>query len=80
MDPLADLDLDQEAWLRRHGIDNARQDVGVIVITPEDEMYWEDFAEDEDDEDRWDSEDGDSNGECQPYSTSYDVRHYFLSE
>jgi hypothetical protein len=66
MDPLANLDLDQEAWLRHHGIDNARQDVGVIVITPEDEMYWEDFAEDEDDEDRWDSEDGDSNGEHLP--------------
>ncbi|KAL2819897.1 hypothetical protein BDW59DRAFT_118759 [Aspergillus cavernicola] len=61
-DPLVDLELDQEAWLRHHGIDAARQDIGVIVITPEDEMYWENFAEDDDDEDRWDSEDGDSNG------------------
>ena len=30
--------------------------VGVIVITPEDEIYWENFIEDEDDEE-WDSED-----------------------
>ncbi|KAL4917487.1 hypothetical protein BDW62DRAFT_201725 [Aspergillus aurantiobrunneus] len=65
-DPLVDLNLDQEAWLRHHGIDSTRQDVGVIVITPEDEVYWEDFAEDEDDEDRWDSEDGDSNAENNP--------------
>ena len=63
MDPLASIELDQETWLRHHGIDSSRQDVGVIVITPEDEMYWDDFAEDEDDEDKWDSEDGDSNGE-----------------
>ncbi|KAL4800024.1 hypothetical protein BDV19DRAFT_384863 [Aspergillus venezuelensis] len=65
-DPLADLAGDQEAWLRHHGIDSSRQDVGVIVITPEDEAYWEDFAEDTDDEDRWDSEDGDSNAENNP--------------
>lgn len=69
-DPLVDLELDQEAWLRHHGIDNARQDIGVIVITPEDEIYWEGFAEDEDDEDRWDSEDGDSNGEYLPFTTT----------
>ncbi|KAL4938091.1 hypothetical protein BDV06DRAFT_62393 [Aspergillus oleicola] len=65
-DPLVDLAGDQEAWLRHHGIDSSRQDVGVIVITPEDEVYWEDFAEDTDDEDRWDSEDGDSNAENNP--------------
>jgi hypothetical protein len=59
--PLVDLE-DQEAWLRYHGIDSSRQDIGVIVITPEDEILWEDFAESDDDEDRWDSEDGDSNG------------------
>ncbi|KAL4896251.1 hypothetical protein BDV59DRAFT_131673 [Aspergillus ambiguus] len=46
------------------GVDTTRQDIGVIVITQEDEEYWEHFVvEDEDDEDRWDSEDGDSNGE-----------------
>ncbi|KAL3435656.1 hypothetical protein BDV09DRAFT_194660 [Aspergillus tetrazonus] len=66
MDPLASIELDQETWLRHHGIDSSRQDVGVIVITPEDEMYWDDFAEDEDDEDKWDSEDGDSNAENNP--------------
>ncbi|KAL5048497.1 hypothetical protein BDW71DRAFT_22949 [Aspergillus fruticulosus] len=66
IDPIVGIDLDQEAWLRHHGIDSSRQDVGVIVITPEDEVYWEDFAEDEDDEDKWDSEDGDSNAENNP--------------
>ncbi|KAL4806439.1 hypothetical protein BDV18DRAFT_139503 [Aspergillus unguis] len=65
-DPLVDLDADQEAWLRHHGIDRNRQDFGVIVITQEDEAYWEDFAEEDDDEDRWDSEDGDSNAENNP--------------
>ncbi|KAL4885330.1 hypothetical protein BJY04DRAFT_146185 [Aspergillus karnatakaensis] len=65
-DPLVDLEVDQEAWLRHHGIDSIRQDIGVIVITSEDEVYWEDFAEEEDDEDRWDSEDGDSNAENNP--------------
>ncbi|KAL2853426.1 hypothetical protein BJY01DRAFT_64073 [Aspergillus pseudoustus] len=64
-DPLVDLE-DQEAWLRYHGIDSNRQDIGVIVITPEDEILWEDFAESDDDEDRWDSEDGDSNAENNP--------------
>ncbi|KAL3467434.1 hypothetical protein BJX64DRAFT_248658 [Aspergillus heterothallicus] len=64
-DPLVDLE-DQEAWLRYHGIDTSRQDIGVIVITPEDEILWEDFAESDDDEDRWDSEDGDSNAENNP--------------
>ncbi|RDW74694.1 Iwr1 domain-containing protein [Aspergillus mulundensis] len=66
IDPLVDIDSDHEAWLRHHGIDSSRQDVGVIVITPEDEVYWEDFAEEDDDEDRWDSEDGDSNAENNP--------------
>lgn len=65
-DPLVGLDADHEAWFRHRGIDSSRQDVGVIVITPEDEAYWEDFAEDDDDEDKWDSEDGDSNGETCP--------------
>ncbi|KAJ0417035.1 hypothetical protein BJY00DRAFT_215130 [Aspergillus carlsbadensis] len=64
-DPLVDLE-DQEAWLRYHGIDSSRQDIGVIVITPEDEILWEDFAESDHDEDRWDSEDGDSNAENNP--------------
>ncbi|PWY67277.1 hypothetical protein BO94DRAFT_478979 [Aspergillus sclerotioniger CBS 115572] len=65
-DPLVGLELDQEAWFRQHGIDVNRQDIGVIVITQEDEEYWENFAEEEDDEDRWDSEDADSNAENNP--------------
>ncbi|PWY92907.1 hypothetical protein BO70DRAFT_21533 [Aspergillus heteromorphus CBS 117.55] len=64
-DPLVSLDSDQEAWFRQHGIDVNRQDIGVIVITQEDEEYWENFVEEED-EDRWDSEDADSNAENNP--------------
>ncbi|KAE8349087.1 hypothetical protein BDV28DRAFT_141951 [Aspergillus coremiiformis] len=64
--PLADFELDQDEWFRQKGIDTTRQDIGVIVITPEDEEYWEHFAEQEDDEDQWDSEDGDSNAENNP--------------
>ena len=60
--PLMDLESDQDAWFRKNGIDTSRPDVGVIVITEEDEAYWEHFAEDDDEEDRWDSEDADSNG------------------
>lgn len=50
--PLAELET-QNALLSAN--------VGVIVITQEDEIYWENFIEDEDDEE-WDSEDADSNG------------------
>ena len=50
--PLAELE-NQNALLSAN--------VGVIVITQEDEIYWENFIEDEDDEE-WDSEDADSNG------------------
>ncbi|KAL2866407.1 uncharacterized protein BJX67DRAFT_138523 [Aspergillus lucknowensis] len=77
-DPVVNLELDQEAWLRHHGIDGSRQDIGVIVITPEDEIYWEDFAE-EDEEDRWDSEDGDSNGKPLHSNTSCWGRKYDMS-
>ncbi|XHG08176.1 hypothetical protein AWENTII_011289 [Aspergillus wentii] len=63
--PLVELERDQAGWLRQHGIDASRQDIGVIVITPEDEEYWENFAED-DDEEEWDSEDADSNAENNP--------------
>ncbi|KAE8376093.1 hypothetical protein BDV26DRAFT_266380 [Aspergillus bertholletiae] len=64
--PLTDLELNQDEWFRQKGIDTSRQDIGVIVITPEDEEYWEHFAEEDDDEDQWDSEDGDSNAENNP--------------
>ncbi|EAU33302.1 predicted protein [Aspergillus terreus NIH2624] len=61
--PLVDLETGR-------GIDATRQDIGVIVITQEDEEYWEHFVvDDEDDEDRWDSEDGDSNGSPSPNGT-----------
>ncbi|OJJ43267.1 hypothetical protein ASPZODRAFT_19670 [Penicilliopsis zonata CBS 506.65] len=66
-DPMA-MHLDQPpSWFQQVGIDPSRSDIGVIVITQEDEAYWEHFAEeDEDDEDRWDSEDADSNAENNP--------------
>ena len=59
--PLTDMQTNEDAFFRQHGIDTTRQDVGVIVITQEDEEYWMNFAED-DEADDWDSEDADSNG------------------
>ncbi|EYE93910.1 Iwr1 domain-containing protein [Aspergillus ruber CBS 135680] len=59
--PLTDLETDQDAWFRQNGIDTTRQDIGVIVITQEDEGYWENFVE-SDEEEEWDDEDADSNG------------------
>lgn len=63
MNPLVDAEMDSEAWFRQNGIDTTRRDIGVLVITQEDEEYWETFAEDENEEDQWDPEDEDSNGE-----------------
>ncbi|KAF7175367.1 hypothetical protein CNMCM7691_007958 [Aspergillus felis] len=63
--PLTDLETSHEKWFQQNGIDTARQDIGVIVITQEDEEYWEHFAEDDEDEE-WDSEDADSNAENNP--------------
>ncbi|RHZ56526.1 Iwr1 domain-containing protein [Aspergillus thermomutatus] len=63
--PLVDLEMDHAKWFQQNGIDTTRQDIGVIVITQEDEEYWEHFAEDDEDEE-WDSEDADSNAENNP--------------
>ncbi|GAD94795.1 hypothetical protein ANI_1_1946024 [Paecilomyces variotii No. 5] len=52
-DPLLDLDA-------------TRKDIGVVVISQEDEEYWEPFVVDEDEEEQWDSEDADSNAEDNP--------------
>lgn len=60
--PLTDLASNQDAWFRQNGIDTTRQDIGVIVITQEDEGYWENLVEEDEDEERWDDEDADSNG------------------
>jgi hypothetical protein len=54
--PLAEFESDQQ----QKDIAKAQPGVGVIVITAEDEEYWEHFVED--DEEEWDSEDADSNG------------------
>jgi hypothetical protein len=74
--PLTDLETVHEKWFQQNGIDTTRQDIGVIVITQEDEEYWEHFAEDDEDEE-WDSEDADSNGmfsqTVQPNLSAYTV-------
>ncbi|PLB36047.1 Iwr1 domain-containing protein [Aspergillus candidus] len=67
-DPVADLERG-----RGKDIDPTRPDIGVIVITPEDEEYWETFATDDEDE-AWDSEDGDSNGKAQRYHLPFNPR------
>lgn len=59
--PLAELEREQQL----QQLEAASRGIGVIVITPEDEEYWEHFVENEEEE--WDSEDADSNGECKPY-------------
>lgn len=56
--PLAELECEQQL----QQLEAASRGIGVIVITAEDEEYWEHFVEDEEEE--WDSEDADSNGEC----------------
>lgn len=44
-------------------IDPSRKDIGVVVISKEDEEIWEEFAEDDvNDLDPWDADDVDSNG------------------
>ncbi|KAJ5476165.1 hypothetical protein N7475_001894 [Penicillium sp. IBT 31633x] len=58
--PLAEYETDQQ----QKTIANSQPGVGVIVITAEDEEYWEHFVED--DEEEWDSEDADSNAENNP--------------
>lgn len=58
--PLAELESDQQL----KDLEASRAGVGVIVITAEDEEYWENFIED--DEEEWDSEDADSNAENNP--------------
>ena len=57
MNPLTEMESEEQ--LKALGA--SRHGVGVIVITAEDEEYWEHFVED--DEEEWDSEDEDSNGE-----------------
>lgn len=61
--PLAELECEQQL----QQLEAASRGIGVIVITAEDEEYWEHFVEDEEEE--WDSEDADSNGECEPAPT-----------
>ncbi|EPS31943.1 hypothetical protein PDE_06902 [Penicillium oxalicum 114-2] len=58
--PLAELESEQQL----QQIEAANRGIGVIVITAEDEEYWENFVEDEEEE--WDSEDADSNAENNP--------------
>lgn len=64
--PLLDLEAADDALLRQSGIDLTRKDIGVVVITEEDEYLWDNFAEDEEEEENWDGEDVDSNGKSAP--------------
>lgn len=48
-------------WHGGHG--EVPKNIGVVVITDEDVQYWDAFAEEDDEEKDWDTEDGDSNGE-----------------
>jgi hypothetical protein len=45
-----------------NNIDPSRKDIGVVVISKEDEDIWEEYAEDEQEEENWDGDDVDSNG------------------
>ncbi|KAJ6089587.1 hypothetical protein N7467_004803 [Penicillium canescens] len=58
--PLSEYESEQQ----QKNATKAQPGVGVIVITEEDEQYWEHFVED--DEEEWDSEDADSNAENNP--------------
>lgn len=60
-DPLSDRNTLSPAT--PHDIDPTRKDIGLVVITQEDEDLWENFLENDDsDEENWDGEDVDSNG------------------
>lgn len=73
--PLAELESDQQL----KNLEASRAGVGVIVITAEDEEYWENFIED--DEEEWDSEDADSNGKFQSsYLLLFDIFNSLLAE
>ncbi|KAJ5674275.1 hypothetical protein N7462_009714 [Penicillium macrosclerotiorum] len=58
--PLAEFESEQQM----KQFEASNRGIGVIVITAEDEEYWEHFVED--DEEEWDSEDADSNAENNP--------------
>ncbi|CEJ61743.1 hypothetical protein PMG11_10265 [Penicillium brasilianum] len=60
INPLAELESEQQL----QQLEAMSRGIGVIVITAEDEEYWENFVEDE--EEVWDSEDADSNAENNP--------------
>lgn len=60
-DPLSDTNTLNPST--PHDIDPTRKDIGLVVITEEDEDLWENFLENDDsDEENWDGEDVDSNG------------------
>ncbi|KAJ5266573.1 hypothetical protein N7478_009381 [Penicillium angulare] len=68
--PLAEMDMlanplaEAESDERSQNLETSNLGIGIIVITAEDEEYWEHFVED--DEEEWDSEDADSNAENNP--------------
>ncbi|KAJ5880467.1 uncharacterized protein N7473_011520 [Penicillium subrubescens] len=72
--PLAELECEQQL----QQLEAASRGIGVIVITAEDEQYWEHFVEDEEEE--WDSEDADSNAENNPANEYPDEELSFSDE
>lgn len=49
--------------------DQMSRNIGIVVISAEDEEYWDDYAVEEGEEEReWDSEDEDSNAEDHPFN------------
>ncbi|QKX59170.1 uncharacterized protein TRUGW13939_06302 [Talaromyces rugulosus] len=64
-DPLSDTSTPTPST--PHDIDPTRKDIGLVVITEEDEDLWENFLENDDSaEENWDGEDVDSNAEDNP--------------
>src|SRR5581483_6741980 len=63
VNPISDYDVDNDTLYRELGIDTSRKDIGLVVITEEDEELWASLVEVDIDEDKWNTDDEDSNGE-----------------
>jgi len=71
-DPLADINarngvVHSDIALTAHNIDPTRTDIGIVVITSDDEEIWDQYLEEDHDSDvDWDGDDVDSNAEDNP--------------
>lgn len=57
-----DYNCDDGSLYRELGIDPSRMDIGLVVITEEDEELWASLVAGDVDEDKWNTDDEDSNG------------------